>query len=215
MATRTAYHGAAADAARAVCVFLHGRGQTPEDMVATILGRVDAPGVRFVLPAAPATGWYAAKAVDPMTPATAAQLERALAVVGSAIAAARAASPGVPLVLAGFSQGACLTLEWLMRAGGVAAAAVLTGCRVGAPGDDLPRRALGGVPVYLSCGDADSWIPLWAFHKAVAELAAAGATVRADILPGRAHAVSDAECAEFARMLSALTAGAPAAEGVA
>jgi phospholipase/carboxylesterase len=215
MITRTAYHGATAAAARAVCVFLHGRGQNPVEMVATVLARVDAPAVRFVLPAAPAAGWYDARAIAPMTPATAKQLDAALEVIGGAIAEARAACPGAPVVLAGFSQGACLTLEWLMRAGGVAAAAVLTGCRVDAPDDDLPRRDLGGVPVYMSCGDADDGIPLWAFRKAADELAATGAQVRTEILPGRPHAVSDAECAALARLLGTITAGAPAAEGVA
>jgi phospholipase/carboxylesterase len=213
--TRTTYHGATADAARAVCVFLHGRGQTPEEMFATVLSRVAAPGVRFVLPRAPGGAWYDAKAVAPMNEATGVQLDAALEAVGAAIDGARAASPRVPLILAGFSQGACLTLEWLMRRGGVDAAAMLTGCRAGAPAEDLPRGDLHGLPVYASCGDADPWIPLWAFQKAVGEMATSGARVRAEILPGRPHLVSDAECTEVSRFLAAFASGTPALEGAA
>jgi phospholipase/carboxylesterase len=184
-------------------------------MVETVLSRLDAPGVRYVLPRAPREAWYDAKAVDPLTQTTAGQLDEALGIVGDAITAARTECPGLPLVLAGFSQGACLTVESLMRGGRADAAAILTGCRVGAPADDLPRTDLEGLPFYATCGDADPWIPLWAFPKAVAELAAAGVRLRADILPGRPHEVSDAECKEVSRLLRAVAVGKSALEGAA
>lgn len=213
--TRTAYHGAEASTARAVCVFVHGRAQSPEEMAETVLPRLDAPGLRFVLPRAPREAWYDAKAVDALTEATAAQLAEALGIVGQVVEHARGECPGVPLVVAGFSQGACLAVEYLMQGGRADAAAMLTGCRVGAPSDDLPKAPLSGLPVYATCGDADPWIPLWAFQKAVGELAAAGARVRSDVFPGRPHEVSDAECAELSRLLRAVSDGALPLEGAA
>lgn len=212
--TRTAYHGATPAKARAVCVFVHGRGQTPEQMLENVLSRVDARDVRFALPRSPREAWYDAKAVDPRTDATQGQLAEALAIVAEAVDTARAECPGVPLVLAGFSQGACLMLEHLMQGVRADAAAMLTGCRVGAISDDLARVGLEGMPVYASCGDADPWIPLWAFQKAVGDLAASGARVRVDILPGRPHEVSDTECAEFSKLLRAVADGTPALEAV-
>lgn len=213
--TQTVTCGVAPGLARAVCVFVHGRGQSPEEMVGTVLARLDPGPVRFVLPRAPRGAWYDARAVDPLTDRTAAQLDEALAAIAAAAETARAECPGVPLVLAGFSQGACLAVEYLMRGGAADAAAILTGCRVGASDEGLPRRDLHRLPVYAACGDADSWIPLWAFQKALGDLAASGARLRADILPGRAHDVSATEGAELSRLLAALASGAPALEGAA
>lgn len=211
--TQAAYHGARPETARAVCVFLHGRGQTPGDMIGSVLARLDAPGLRYILPAAPEKAWYDAKAVEAMTDETARQLDAALARVDGAVAEAKAT--GLPVVLAGFSQGACMTAEYIMRGGAVDAAAILTGCRVGAASDGLPQAALGALPVYASCGDADSWIPLWAFRALLGELSDAGARLRAEVFPGRAHEVSDTECAELSALLSSAAAGRPALEGAA
>lgn len=213
--TQTAYHGAGTSTARAVCVFIHGRGQSPEEMVETVLSRLDAPGLRFALPRSPREGWYDAKAVDDMTEMTETQLAEALGIVRRAVEDARRDCPDVPIIVAGFSQGACMTIEYLMHGGRADAAAMLTGCRVAAPSDTLAKAPLSGMPIYATCGDADPWIPIWAFQKAVGELAAAGARVRSDILPGRPHEVSDAECAEFSRILRAVSGGAVPLEGAA
>ncbi|MGS4945430.1 alpha/beta hydrolase [Meridianimarinicoccus sp. RP-17] len=213
--TQASHHGATPDSARAVCVFVHGRGQTPEDMVAGILSRLDAPDVHFVLPRAPRGAWYDARAVDPLAEVTAAQLSDALGIVGRAVEDARTTCPGVPVILAGFSQGACVAAEYLMRGGQADALAALTGCRVGAASSGLPRADLRALPVYASCGDADPWIPLWAFHRMLGDLSAAGVRLRADVLPGRPHTVSDAECAELSGLFSAIAVGAPALGGTA
>jgi phospholipase/carboxylesterase len=205
---RAPLHGAAPAEARAVCVFAHGRGWTPERTVAEILGRLDAPGVAFVLPRAPGDSWYAARAVEALTAATRADLNAALDLLAAAMADAAAAAPGRPLVLAGFSQGACLSLEWLMRRDPLPDAVVaFTGCRLGTPACVRPVRALAGLPVYLSGSDADPFIPPASFAQAVEALAGAGAALRADSLPGRAHAVSDRELGVMAAMLAGLSVG--------
>jgi len=205
--TQTAYHGGSAKVARAVCVFAHGRGQTPNDMVDTILSRLAVPDVRFVLPRAPRPAWYDAKAVDPLTDQTRAQLDEALEVLADAVTQARAELPGLPLIVGGFSQGACLATEYLMRGGAADAAVLLTGCRVGAAGDALPVADLSGLPVYAANSDADPWIPLPDWHRAVADLAGAGARLRCDVVPGRGHEASDTECLAFADLLSSVCSG--------
>jgi phospholipase/carboxylesterase len=205
----TLHHGATLSAARAICVFAHGRTWTPERTVDEILVRLDAPGVAFLLPRAPGASWYAARAVDPLTDRTRADLDAALDRLGAAIDAATGAAPGVPLVLAGFSQGACLSLEWIMRRDPLpAAVAAFTGCRLGTPDCARPARPLAGLPVYLSGSDGDPWIPPSAFAQAVDALTAQGAALRADSLPGRGHEVSDSELAVFAAMLDRAAARA-------
>jgi phospholipase/carboxylesterase len=202
--------GAPLEQARVVCVVVHGRGQTPEDMVDSLTRRLTAPDVVYVLPRAEGKSWYTAKAVDPLTEVTRGQLAASLAVLGEAVALAR----GRPLLVAGFSQGACLSLEHAFRhgpwAGGLVA---FTGCRVGRAGDARPAETLAGMPVYLSGGDADPWIPVSAFAEAAAALASAQARLRADVFPGRAHEISALELAVLDEMLGDLAAGRPVTWG--
>ena len=195
-------------AARAVAVVLHGRGQSPDWMRTALVEPMDTEGVHFVLPAAPGGSWYDAKAVDPLTDATAEQLDRALGRVGEAIRAAREAGPDLPVALIGFSQGACLVHEYLHRVGPVDAAVALTGCRVGSD-DDLPRAELDGVSVYATNGDRDPWIPTPAFLRALGDLVAGRSRVRAEVFPGRNHGICEAEVACVSRLLGNLAASRP------
>lgn len=207
MAGGALWRGATAGA-RAVLVLVHGRGQSPEAMEEHILSRLDAPDVAVVLPRAPGGVWYAAKAVDPLTADTRAALAAALGHLAADIAAARAAHPGLPLVLAGFSQGACLSLEYAFAGRAPPEALVaLTGCRVGAASDDRARALPPGLPVYLTGADADPWIPVTAFADAARELGQGGAALRADLFPGRGHAAHDAEVAMLRAVLADLADG--------
>lgn len=201
--------GVAPDRARALCVFVHGRGQVPGQMVDEVLALLPPLDVAFVLPAAVGQSWYAARAVDPLTTQTRAELAASQAHLAAAIGALRAEAPGgVPLLLAGFSQGACLTLEHAFSGqAGADAVAALTGCRVGQAGQDRPAALPAGLPVYLSGADADPWIPVTAFAEAALALGQAGARLRADVFPGREHAVSPVERAVLAGMLDDLCAG--------
>ncbi len=201
------WHGAAPAAAGALCVFVHGRGQTPEEMVEMVAALGGLGNVAVALPRAPGKSWYKARAVEPLTVATRDELAASLALLDAAIAAARAMVPGVPMVLAGFSQGACLSIEYALSRGGWDGALVaLTGARVGQVGDVRPRAALGGMPVYLTGGDADPWIPVSGWAEAAAEIAQACGRLRAEVFPGRPHEAGAAEIAVMREMLQGLLA---------
>lgn len=208
------YTGAPASGAKALCVFVHGRGQSPEEMQSHVLARLDAPQVAFLLPRAIGGSWYAARAVDPLVPQARAELGQSLDRLQADIDRARSDFAGIPLVLAGFSQGACLSLEYCFAGLPAPDALVaLTGCRVGVAGDDRPARMPAGLPVYLSGGDVDPWIPVEAFAQAALELGRSGARLRCDLFPSRSHEVSDAEIAMLQSVLDDLTGGkAPAME---
>lgn len=206
--------GAGSDDAKAICVVVHGRGQSQADMMASIVDRLDVPGVRFVLPKSEAAGWYAARAIDPLTDQTRAELADGIRQVADLIVQERQRAVGRPVLLCGFSQGACLSLELLMRHPGRAdAACLLTGCRVGAPSDGLPTASLSNVPVYASCGDDDPWIPVDAYERMLATLTRSGARLRTDMFPGRPHQVSDTEIAVLSQMLTSLAGGRPPLSG--
>jgi phospholipase/carboxylesterase len=206
--------GATPDRARVSCILVHGRGQTPEEMEASVIRRLSATDVAWHLPRAEGKSWYTARAVDPLTDETRAELDVSLQGLAQVVELARAAD--CPLVLAGFSQGACLSLEYAFS-GTVTPHAVVafTGCRVGAAHDRRPAKLASGLPVYLSAGSDDPWIPVQAYSETVAELGLAGARLRADVFPGRAHEVSDPETAMLETVLSDLAAGRAPAMGAA
>ncbi|WIY52034.1 phospholipase [Devosia sp. YIM 151766] len=200
--------GASGSGVRALCVLVHGRGQSPEEMERHILRRLDISDVAFALPRAPGGVWYDARAVDPLTDGTRSQLDEALKALHAEITALQGEYPGLPLLLAGFSQGACLSIEYVCRGHAAPdALAALTGCRVGTPSCERPDAAAANLPAYLSGSDADPWIPLAAMAEAALALGGRGLRLRADIFPGRQHEVSDAEIGMLAGMLSDLAAG--------
>ncbi|WP_137110230.1 alpha/beta hydrolase [Rhodobacter sp. SY28-1] len=200
--------GTALQKARVACVFLHGRGQSPEAMLDHVVQHL--PGdVAWILPRAKGGSWYAARAIDPLTDTTRTELAASLTGLAAVMTDVRSQTFR-PVVLAGFSQGACLSLEHTFT-GASPADAVLafTGCRVGTTADQRPAALLRELPVYLSGADADPWIPVAAFAEAAAELALAGASLRSDIFPCRAHEVSPAERAMLATVLAALAEDRP------
>jgi phospholipase/carboxylesterase len=208
--------GAELAAARVICVVLHGRGQSPAEMQAALVARLTTPGVAYALPLAAGHVWYHARAVDPLTDDARADLAQSLGDLAQAIDALRTQAPGRPLVLAGFSQGACLAVEHALAGTTMPDALVaFTGCRVGVAGDDRPMVPAPGLPAYLTAGDADPWIPLDAFAATTADLGRAGVALRADIFPGRPHEIADAEAAMLDAILSDLAAGRPPAMGAA
>ena len=194
----------------ALCVLLHGRGQSPQDfsgLAEGVAGGLAGRGVAFALPAAPGGSWYDARAADALTDVARAQLAASLDAVGTVIDSLGAEWPGRPLVLAGFSKGACVALE-LAFAGMSRPDAVVafTGCRVGQAGDARPSTPLGWMPVILTGADAGPWIPLAAFVEAVADLGRAGARLRAELFSGRCHEVSRPEAMLLADLLTDLAA---------
>jgi phospholipase/carboxylesterase len=195
--------------AKVLCVFAHGRTQAPEDMREQVVERLKTSGVSFVLPRAAGNSWYDARAIDPLTDGARRQLDTSLAYVRSIVAEfATNAGRSIPLLVGGFSQGACLILEYAMKYGPWDGAMVnLTGCRVGTPNCDRPFADLDRMPVYLTGSDKDPWIPVEAFAGAAEALGKARAELRCDIFPDRGHEASDMELAQLDEILSGLASG--------
>jgi phospholipase/carboxylesterase len=194
--------------AKVLCIFVHGRGQSPEEMEAAILARLSAPHVAFALPRADGKTWYNARAVDALSDITRDELAASLSGLVTAMDELRAEAPGKPLVLAGFSQGACLALEYAFTGNAAPDAVVaFTGCRVGQAEDARPSALPAGLPIYLSAGSADPWISVQAFAETVAELGRAEARLRCDVFPARPHEVSLAEIGVLNSVLADLSEG--------
>src|SRR5262245_53193359 len=100
--------------ARAALVLVHGRGASARDIV-SVAGEWATPGVALLAPQATDNSWYPQRFMAPLDE-NEPWLSSALSAVGAALA--RVTVAGIPLervVLLGFSQGACLELEYAAR----------------------------------------------------------------------------------------------------
>lgn len=197
--------GQALKSASVVCVVNHGRGQSPEMMEDHIVSRLNTKDVAYILTRAASASWYTARALDALTKTTRDELASSLGQIRQAMTMGPA---GVPVVLVGFSQGACLALEYAFAFGPWRGALLsFTGCRVGRPEDHRPRNDLNGLAVYLSGADKDPWIPLPYFAEAALELGEVRARLRTDVFPGRDHEVNNTEIAVLQSVLNQLASG--------
>ncbi len=180
-----------ADPAQAerVVVALHGRGGDAGRMAArarAIIG--DAPQLTVIAPQAEEARWYPRSYKAPLAE-HGEDLEAALAQVEAAVswATARVGETGVSLL--GFSQGACLALEYAARSPRQLAAVVaLAGARIGPVTDQsVPTEAVRGTPVLIGTAQADPWIDLEDARASAAAFEAAGAQVQLLVEPGDGH----------------------------
>jgi predicted esterase len=186
--------GADPTRARLHVVLVHGRGGTAEGML-DLARELRIEDAAYVAPAASGHTWYPLSFLAPIEqnePYLSSALSALERVVAS-IEASGAASARIAWV--GFSQGACLTLEFVARhARRYAGVAGLSGGVIGPPG--TPRQyggSLDGTPVFLGCSDVDAHIPLERVHETTRVYRALGGVVDERIYPGMGHLVSEDE----------------------
>jgi predicted esterase len=199
--------GPAPEDARLTIICVHGRNAGAENILDLAAG-LGAHDVAFLAPNAAGRTWYPYSFLAPMEqnqPGLDSGL-RVLARLVEALTASGIASERIGLM--GFSQGACLALEFVARhAQRHACVAGLSGGLIGPPG--TPRNytgTLAGTPVLLGCSDIDAHIPLERVHETTRVLRSLGAVVDERIYPGMGHTVNDDEL-EAVRAL--LTPAAP------
>jgi predicted esterase len=191
--------------ARAAMILIHGRGASAEDIL-TLVPELDQTGFAYLAPQAAGYTWYPYSFLAPLS-SNEPWLSSALSVIASLFEqVAEAGIPAERTILLGFSQGACLSLEFAARNarryGGVAA---LSGGLIGP--DGTPRDyqgSLEGTPVFLGCSDVDSHIPKQRVQQSAEILQRLGGEVTMRLYPGMGHMVNEDEI-EFVRgMMAAL-----------
>ena len=186
--------GEALASARSVVLMLHGRGASAEDIL-LLAGELHQPGFAYLAPQAAENTWYPNRFLVPLAD-NEPWLSSALAFVGDVFAQIiNADIPAERVILLGFSQGACLTLEFAARNarryGGVVG---LSGALIGP--DDTPRDYKGSLehtPIFLGCSDVDVHVPKERVQHAAGILRNLGGIVTERLYPNMGHSVNQDE----------------------
>lgn len=194
--------GAPLETADLAMVLLHGRGGSAEDIL-ELGSALHLPNVAYLAPQAAGHTWYPLSFLAPRN-ANEPYLSSALVKIESVVHNLEQSGLGRErIVVAGFSQGACLATEFVAshpaRYGALIA---LTGGLIGPPGSlqSSPPGELNGTPALLSSGDPDPHVPWARVEESAAILSAMGAAVTTKRYPGRPHTVTQEEL-ELARNL--------------
>jgi phospholipase/carboxylesterase len=176
--------------ARVAMILVHGRGASAADIM-TLGAELRHPGFAYLAPQAAGGAWYPHPFTAPIE-GNEPHLSSALEVLASLLSTIEATIPAERVVLLGFSQGACLTLEFAARHarryGGVVG---LSGGLIGP--DGTPRDYPGdfaGTPAFLGCSDLDPHIPKERVVESGDVLKRMGAAVTVRLYPGLGHTVS-------------------------
>lgn len=193
--------------APAAVVAVHGRGATAESIL-SLCDVVALPDLCWLAPQAAGNTWYPLSFLAPLErnePWLSESLARLGRIVGDLVAAGL---PRERMALLGFSQGACLSLEFAARTGGRFGAVVAFAG--GLIGPDMRRNdptRLDGTPVFIGCAEEDPHIPAARVVESAEHLAGLGAEVAYRLYPGGAHGVNDDEIAHARRLLAPLAGG--------
>ncbi len=187
--------------ARAAMILVHGRGAAPPNIMELALALAH-PGFAYLAPAAAGNTWYPYSFMADM-PTNEPGLSSGLAVLDGLVKRVREA--GIPrdrIVLAGFSQGACLMSEYSVRhAARYGAVLAFSGGLIGPPGTTWPYEGdFAGTPVFLGCSDVDPHVPRERIDESAEVFARMGAAVEKRLYPGMGHLINDDEIA-FARSI--------------
>lgn len=207
----TLEYGTPLSAASHAVVLLHERGATAQGML-SIADKLAMPDVAFVAPQAAAQTWYPQSFLAPLDanePALS-SARHMLRRLFSRVQAHQITPDRVMLL--GFSQGACLALDYAarhpQRYGGVVA---FSGGLMGPPASPLTYTGdMRGTPVFLGCSDSDPHIPLDRVHESASVFRTLHAAVDTRVYPDMEHTVNDDEIQAARQMLSTMDARSPA-----
>lgn len=194
--------------AQAAMLMVHGRGASAEDIL-SLSDQFNRSGFAYLAPQAVGNTWYPNRFLVPLED-NEPWLSSALAFVGEVFAEiVKAGIPPERVILLGFSQGACLTLEYAarnaQRYGGIVG---LSGALIGP--DDIPRDyqgSLAGTPVFLGCSDVDFHVPKERVDQTAEVLRKLHGEVTERLYPNLNHTVNQDEIDSVRGMMRSLITG--------
>ena len=188
--------------AAGVVILLHGRGATAKDILG-LSDEFDRPELAYFAPQAAGNSWYPYSFLAPIEqnePALTSALNRVEKLVADI---SRAGIGRERIVIAGFSQGACLASEFVARhAARYGALMAFSGGLIGPPGTKFRYDGkLGGMPAFFAGVDPDPHVPWQRVRESAAVVSALGAEVLVRRYPGMPHTINQAEIKEARNLL--------------
>lgn len=188
--------GTPLEEAKAVAVMVHGRGANAPSIL-QLGGDLGMDGFAYIAPEAVGNTWYPLPFMRP-TQENEPYFSSALRTVDDVVS--HVIETGIPaekIIVIGFSQGACLGLEYVARnpqryGGAVAFSGGLISLS-NPNGEATYEGSLEGTPVFIGCSDIDSHIPLSRVNQSTAVMRRLGAEVEERIYPGMGHMVNEDE----------------------
>ena len=199
--------------AAAAVILVHGRGASAEDIL-NLGQEFGHPDLAYLAPQAAGNSWYPYSFLAPIQqnePWLTSALHKLAHLVEDISHAGIAREK---IILAGFSQGACLASEFVARNaaryGGLIA---FSGGLIGPPGTEFRYAGkLGGTPAFLGGSDPDAHVPWQRVEESAAVLSALGAEVLLRRYPLMGHTINQEELEEARRLITeALSPAANAA----
>ncbi|HXI83852.1 MAG TPA: dienelactone hydrolase family protein [Verrucomicrobiae bacterium] len=199
--------GPTPEKADATILLIHGRGADAEGTL-SLYEELGVEKLAAIAPQAAGNTWYPHSFLAPLD-ANQPYLDSALGRLDSLVddLLARGISSG-RIILLGFSQGACLTSEFVARhPRRYGAVIALTGGLIGPPG--TPRNypgSLASTPVFLGTSDPDPHVPFERVKETEAVLSQMGAVVELRRYPGMPHTINDDELDACRKLLKGVIA---------
>jgi len=186
--------GPSPSTARATMIMVHGRGASAHDMLG-LAREIAIADVAVLAPQAAGQTWYPYSFLSPIED-NEPGITSGLGVIGGLVDGLLAQKiPIDRIALIGFSQGACLSLEFAARHPRRYKAVIgLSGGLIGPPGTarDYPG-SFDQAPVFLGCSDVDPHIPLARVRESAGVFQRMGASVDERIYPRMGHTVNEDE----------------------
>ena len=195
--------GALPEAGQRVMVMIHGRGADAYSII-SLKEHLELDSFTLIAPQATNNTWYPYSFLSPREK-NQPWLDSALGVLERI--SDELQSSGVDpkdIYWLGFSQGACLALEFVATQGEVYGGVIgLSGGLIGETVDpDRYKSKLIEMPVILGCSDIDSHIPVERVHETEAVFKKLGASVNKTIYPGMGHLINDDEIRQINEILA-------------
>lgn len=198
-------YGAPIEEAEAVMLMVHGRGATAEDMLA-LADQLNQPGFAYMAPQAANNEWYPNSFLAPID-SNEPYLSSAITLLeGVLMQLVSAEIANERIMLLGFSQGACLVLEFAtrfaQRYGGIVG---LSGGMIG-PEDTAHDYggSLESTPIFMGCSDTDPHIPKARVEETARLLDALGGSVTMRFYPNMGHTINRDELDAVRGMMQAV-----------
>ncbi|MCR8556536.1 dienelactone hydrolase family protein [Mucilaginibacter sp. BJC16-A38] len=200
---RTLYFGEMFPKTIKAIMMVHGKGSEAADIVNSFEGVLPINDYYIVAPNADRHTWYPQRFLAPQEE-NEPMLGNAISLLNDLVNDLTATGyERENIFILGFSQGACLALEFAARnAGKFGGIFALSGGLIGDILDSTRYKGdFQGSPIFLGCSDSDSHIPPERVHESAAILKNLGANVFEKIYPGMGHTVNKNEIDEISNIL--------------